>query len=261
MDTSPNTHPNIVDETTNSHVSIDDKEIELLIIASIETLKRQTKKCGKDEVFALVKDSLEEAITMESFEKSLALLQASHSIKCNIISNRTCLSIPKHSSIPKVCTQNTSSIKTDFEDFKSNFIETLNVQTELFMNQQKELFFTEMNSFKNELLTSLKHNTKSHSHEPSNNTDRIISLLHDQIEFLQEQLKSKDKIINSLIESLSRNDDVFFSQKAATLKTPENQTNYKQLQNTKTIENKESQNKNTPGCFCNKEKESRKIIG
>ena len=111
-----------------------------------------------------------------------------------------------------------SSIKTDFEDFKSNFIETLNVQTELFMNQQKELLFTEMNSFKNELLTSLNHNTKSHSHEPNNNTDRIISLLQGQIEFLQEQLKSKDKIINSLIENLSRNDDVFFSQKAATLK-------------------------------------------
>ena len=236
-------------ETTNLHVNIDDKEIELLIIASIETLKRQNKKCGKDETFALFKDSLEEAITMESFEKSLVLLQASHSIKSNIIFNRTCLSIPKHSSIPKVCTQNTGSIKTDFEDFKSNFIETLNAQTELFMNQQKKIFFTEMNSFKNKLLTSLKHNTKSHSHEPSNNTDRIISLLQDQIEFLQKQLKSKDKIINSLIENLSRNDDVFFSQKAATLKTPENQTNYKQLQNTKTIDSKESQNKNTPGCF------------
>ena len=51
-------------------------------------------------------------------------------------------------------------------------------------------------------------------------------MLQDQIEFLQEQLKSKDKIINSLIENLSRNDDVFFLQRAATLKTPENQTNY-----------------------------------
>ena len=65
-----------MDETTNSHVNIDDKKIELITIASIETLKRQNKKCGKDEVFALVKDSLEEAIT--SFEKSLALLQASN---------------------------------------------------------------------------------------------------------------------------------------------------------------------------------------
>ena len=44
-------------------------------------------------------------------------------------------------------------MKKDFEIFKSNSIGTLNVQTELFMNQQKELFFTEMNLFKNELLT------------------------------------------------------------------------------------------------------------
>ena len=144
MDTFPNTRPNVVDETTNSHVNIDDKEIELLIIASIETLRHQNKMCHKDEVFALVKDSLEEAITMENFKNFLALLQANNSIKCNVVSNRTCLSIPKHSSTPKVCTQNTSSIKSDFEDLKNKFIETLNVQTELFMNQQKELFFTDM---------------------------------------------------------------------------------------------------------------------
>ena len=74
MDTSPNTCPNVVDETTNSHVNIDDKEIELLIIASIGTLKRQNKMCGKDEIFALVKDSLEEAIIMESFEKSFSII-------------------------------------------------------------------------------------------------------------------------------------------------------------------------------------------
>ena len=72
--------------------------------------------------------------------------------------------------------------------------------------------------FKNELLTSLKHNTKSHSHEPSNNTGRIISLLQDQIEFLQGQLKSKDKIMNSLIENLTRIDDVFFFAKGSNTK-------------------------------------------
>ena len=82
-------------------------------------------------------------------------------------------------------------------------------------------------------------------------------MLQDQIELLQEQLKSKVKIINSLTENLTRNDNVFFSQKAATLNT-ENQTNYKQLQNTKTIDSKESRNKNTSGCFYNKEKESQK---
>ena len=74
MDTSPNTRPNVVDETTNPHVNIDDKEIELLIIASIETFIRQNKKRGKEEVFALVKDYLEEAIAMESFEKIFSIV-------------------------------------------------------------------------------------------------------------------------------------------------------------------------------------------
>ena len=120
---------------------------------------------------------------MESFKQSLELLQASHTIKCNIILIRICLSIPKYSPIPQVSTQNTSCINNDFEDFKSNFIETFNVQTEIFMNQKKKLSFTEMNFLKNELLTSLKFNTSSHSHEPRNNTDRIISLLQDQMEF------------------------------------------------------------------------------
>ena len=128
------------------------------------------------------------------------------------------------------------------------------------MNQQKELFFTEMNLFKNELLTSLKPNNKSHSQETSNDTDRIISLLQDQIEFLQEQLKSKDKIINSLIENLSRNDDVyFFSQKAATLKASENQTNYEQLQNTKTIDARKAKLKTLQNASAIKRKKAKRI--
>ena len=51
---------------------------------------------------------------------------------------------------------------------------------------------------------------------------------------------------------------MLFSKQEATLIAIENQTNYKQLQNTKTIDSNKNQNKNTPGCFCNKEKESQK---
>ena len=50
---------------------IDDKEIELLIIASNETLKRQKSKYGKDEVSKLVKDTIEENITRDIFDKTL----------------------------------------------------------------------------------------------------------------------------------------------------------------------------------------------
>ena len=37
---------------------IDDKELKVLIIASIETLKHQKSKCGSDEVFKLMKDTI-----------------------------------------------------------------------------------------------------------------------------------------------------------------------------------------------------------
>ena len=47
---------------------------------------------------------------------------------------------------------------------------------------------------------------------------------------------------------------MFFSQKAATLKTSEKETSYNNYKTQKP--SKASQNTNTPGCFCNKEKES-----
>ena len=49
------------------------------------------------------------------------------------------------------------------------------------MNQPKELFFTEMNLFKNELLTSLKHNNRSLSQETSNNTNNFPATRSNRI--------------------------------------------------------------------------------
>ena len=40
-------------------------------MASIQTLKRSNKKCGKDEVFELVNNSLEKEISREIFESLL----------------------------------------------------------------------------------------------------------------------------------------------------------------------------------------------
>ena len=62
-----------------------------------------------------------------------------------------------------------------------------------------------MSLFKNWALTSLKHNSTSHSHQLSNKTERIISLREDQTEVLQEQLRSKDEIMNFIIRKFPRN--------------------------------------------------------
>ena len=44
------------------------EELETLIMVSIQTLKSSNKKCGKDEVFELVINSLEREISREIFE-------------------------------------------------------------------------------------------------------------------------------------------------------------------------------------------------
>ena len=94
-----------MENTTYSHTEktagetpsvIKHEELETLIIASIETLKRKKMKCVIDEVLKLVDDSLEENISRESFDKTLQFLIDSDFAKSNSISNRICLSIPKN---------------------------------------------------------------------------------------------------------------------------------------------------------------------
>ena len=77
------TYSNLVKITEEAPRNIDHKELETLIVASIETLKRQKMKCGIDEVCKLVQDSLEENISRESFDKTLQLLINHESIKSN----------------------------------------------------------------------------------------------------------------------------------------------------------------------------------
>ena len=66
----------------------------MLIIASIQTLKRGTKKCGKDEVFRLFRDSVDD-VTTETFDKLLELLIQNQSVRLNIVGDREYLSLPK----------------------------------------------------------------------------------------------------------------------------------------------------------------------
>lgn len=71
---------------------IKDRIVEMLIIAFIQTLKQGNEKCGKDDVFELVKDSLDEKIARETFEELLESLIQSQSIKPNAFGDGECLS-------------------------------------------------------------------------------------------------------------------------------------------------------------------------
>ena len=62
-------------------IAIDDKELEILIIASIQTLEHGNKKCGNEEVFNLVKDSVDGVIKKEVLNNSLDILVQNQSVK------------------------------------------------------------------------------------------------------------------------------------------------------------------------------------
>ena len=161
--------------------TIENDEIELLIIASIQTLKRKNKRCGRDEVFELVKDSTDDdTVTKETCDKLLNQLINSNSVKLNTVGNRECLSLPtesnkrnqqnhieNHVNVEK-CFKNLKSVITDeFESLKKSFL--------------KEVII-----FKNELLQSSIVKT------PENHSERLIGHLESQILFLQRELKEKN---------------------------------------------------------------------
>ena len=127
-----------------------------LIVASIETLKRKNKKCGKEEVFHLVQESVESEVTKEIFEGRLDALVESYSVKIKLLGTRTCLSLPKSN-------QDSNSKDSIDETLASNDILALSENEELIkftnsiideFNALKSSFFAEVNSFKNKYLNS-----------------------------------------------------------------------------------------------------------
>ena len=98
-------------------------KLQTLIVASIHTLKRGNKKCGNDEVFQLVSESLENEIIREFFDENLETLIQKQQMKSNCYGNRTCLSIPKEDQTNKTKANDTDNIIEDFINFKTHLIE------------------------------------------------------------------------------------------------------------------------------------------
>ena len=81
---------------------------------------------------------------------------------------------------------------------------------EEFRNMEKS-FLAEVKSFKNEFLQSwVKHSPSEqvHGNSTSEILERFINHLEEQISFLREQIRNKDKIINSSISQLSKQSEV-----------------------------------------------------
>ena len=76
-------------------IAMEEKELKMLIIAPVKTLKRGNKKCGNEELFNLVKDSVNSVIKKEVFNNILDILAQKESFKRNKIGNRECFFLPK----------------------------------------------------------------------------------------------------------------------------------------------------------------------
>ena len=137
--------------------TVEDRELEILIIAFIQALKRGNKKCGKDEVFRLFRDSVDDMIE-ETFEKLWELLIQNQSVKpwrydylfttsmvkLNIIGNWECLSLPK---------ENQKLRENDEKQGKTVLVEDigkLRLQILEEFRNMKSSFLAEVKSFKNE---------------------------------------------------------------------------------------------------------------
>ena len=154
-------------------------------------MKRGNKKCGNDEVFQLVSESLENEINREFFEEILKTLIQKQQMKANFYGNRTCLSIPKEDQANKTKANDADNLIKYFINFKTHLIEQ----------------FKTMNlKVKNQLLN------QTDSASASSILERLIVKQQEQISILREQLDQKGIVIDKLLEKLEKRDKESFSQ-------------------------------------------------
>ena len=106
-----------------SHIA-EGKDLETLIVASIQTLKRNNKKCGKEEVFRLVQEFVDSEVTKEIFEEKLDALVESYSVNIKLLGTSTCLSLPK-------LNQNNNSKESSDKTLASNDTSAIREKEEL----------------------------------------------------------------------------------------------------------------------------------
>ena len=181
---------------------VDEKELEILIIATIATLKIKNKKCGPEEVFNLVKDSLETGLTRENFNECLGDLISNKSVKHNTINSRECLSLPKDeinhddsnnddtiSHDDTITHDDTCVLKEDFNSYQVKCIKEL--------QNVKDAFLKKLSDIEQNLEKNLEKKEYDEKYE------RLLNQLEKENLFLKDEIIRKDKIINNLLDNFS----------------------------------------------------------
>ena len=125
-----------MDESCHNFTDTTSAKLETLLVASINTLKRGTKKCGTDEVLQIMSEYIDNKINRKLFERILETLTQKQKVKVNCFENRTCVSVTKKDHPNKTKTNVKDNLK---EYFINRWI------------REKEVFFFELKQVKNQL--------------------------------------------------------------------------------------------------------------
>ena len=125
-----------MDESCHNFTDTASAKLETLLVVSINTLKRDTRKCGTDEVLQIMSEYIDNKINRKFFERILETLTQKQKGKANCFENRTCVSVTKEDHPNKTKTNVKDNLK---EDFINRWI------------REKEVFFFELKQVKNQL--------------------------------------------------------------------------------------------------------------
>lgn len=103
-----------MDESCHNFTDTASAKLETLLVASINTLKRGTKKCGTDEVLQIMSEYIDNKINRKFFERILETLTQKQKVKVNCFENRTCVSVTKEDHPNKTKTNVKDNLKEDF---------------------------------------------------------------------------------------------------------------------------------------------------
>ena len=147
-----------------------------------------------------MKDSIDgDTVTKETSDKLLNQLINCNLVKLNTIGNRECLSLPTESNKRNQQNQleNHFNVENCFKNLKSVITDEL--------ESLKKYLLKEVIIFKNELFQS------SIAKTPENHSVRLIGHLESQILFLQRELKEKDQLVNSVLDQISKYNDIIIT--------------------------------------------------
>ena len=164
-----------------STTTVDDRELELLIMASIQTLNKGIINLKTVKFFRLLIDSVDD-VTKKTFDKLLELLIQNQSVRLNVIVNWECLSLPKQNQKLKENEENQEKLvlMKDIGNLRLQILEEFsNMQSSFLAEVSKTSFYNH------------SPNKQIHGSSTSEISEWFTNHLEEQISFLKEQLRNK----------------------------------------------------------------------